>query len=157
LNAIILSNRETRDEFLKATNEAGVMTRPIWRLLNKLEMYKDCRTDDLINAQWLEDRVVNIPSSVRKGTIVMHQALINAGARIGKNCIINTKALIEHDATIGEHCHIATGAIINGGVKVGSGTFFGSNAVCKEYIEIGKNTVIGCGTKIIKNIPPQIP
>jgi len=41
------------------------MTRPIWRLLNKLEMYKDCQTDALENAQWLEDRVVNIPSSVR--------------------------------------------------------------------------------------------
>ena len=65
LNAIILPNRETLDEFLKATNKAGVMTRPIWRLLNKLDMYKDCQTDDLINAQWLESRVVNIPSSVR--------------------------------------------------------------------------------------------
>ena len=64
LNAIILPNSETRNEFLKATNEAGVMTRPIWRLLNKLEMYKDCQTDALENAKWLEDRVVNIPSSV---------------------------------------------------------------------------------------------
>jgi len=65
LNGIILLDKKTRDEFLKETNEAGVMTRPIWRLLNKLEMYKDCQTDALTNAQWLEDRVVNIPSSVR--------------------------------------------------------------------------------------------
>ncbi len=65
LNAIILPDSKTRDEFLEVTNEAGVMTRPIWRLLNKLEMYKDCQTDALTNAQWLEDRVVNIPSSVR--------------------------------------------------------------------------------------------
>ncbi len=64
LNAIILSDHKTRDKFLKVTNEAGVITRPIWRLLNKLEMYKDCQTDELENAQWLEDRVVNIPSSV---------------------------------------------------------------------------------------------
>ena len=95
-------------------------------------------------------------AEIGDGTIIMHQALINAGTKIGKNCIINTKALIEHDAIIGDHCHIATGAIINGGVRVRSGTFFGSNAVCKEYIEIGENVVIGCGTKIIKNIPPQI-
>ena len=88
------------------------------------------------------------------GTIIMHHALVNAGVRIGRNCIINTKALIEHDATIGDHCHISTGAVINGGVKVGSGTFFGSNAVCREYIEFGENTVIGCGTRIIKDIPP---
>lgn len=65
LNAVIMPDRETRDEFLKATNEAGVMTRPAWRLLNQLEMYRDCQTDALTNAQWLEDRVVNIPSSVR--------------------------------------------------------------------------------------------
>jgi dTDP-4-amino-4,6-dideoxygalactose transaminase len=64
LNAIILPDRKMRDEFLKATNEAKVMTRPIWRLLNKLEMYKDCQADALENAQWLEDRAVNIPSSV---------------------------------------------------------------------------------------------
>jgi len=65
LNAVIMPDRKTREEFLKATNEAGVMTRPIWRLLNKLEMYKDCQTDALENAKWLEERVVNIPSSVR--------------------------------------------------------------------------------------------
>ena len=65
LNAIIQPDRKARDEFLKATNKAGVITRPIWRLLNKLEMYKDCRTDALTNAKWLEDRLVNIPSSVR--------------------------------------------------------------------------------------------
>ena len=64
LNAIILSDKKTRDEFLKATNEAGVMTRPVWRLLNKLDMYKTCQTDTLTNAKWLEERVVNIPSSV---------------------------------------------------------------------------------------------
>ena len=65
LNSIILPDRETRDEFLKATNEAKVITRPVWRLLNKLAMYKTCQTDALTNARWLEERVVNIPSSVR--------------------------------------------------------------------------------------------
>lgn len=64
LNAIILQDSKTRDEFLKLTNNANVMTRPIWRLLNKLDMYKTCQTDALTNAKWLEERVVNIPSSV---------------------------------------------------------------------------------------------
>jgi perosamine synthetase len=41
------------------------MTRPIWRLLSSLDMYKNCQTDNLKNSKWLEDRVVNIPSSVR--------------------------------------------------------------------------------------------
>jgi len=96
---------------------------------------------------------VSIHAQIDEGTIVMHQALVNTGVHIGKNCIINTKALVEHDSLIGDHCHIATSAVINGGVTVGSGTFFGSKSVSKEYVKIGKNVVIGCGEKIIKNIP----
>jgi len=64
LNAVILKDRESRDEFLKYTNDNGVMTRSIWRLMNKLDMFKDCECGDLSNAEWLEDRVVNISSSV---------------------------------------------------------------------------------------------
>lgn len=65
LNTIFLKDRNERDEFLKYTNEIGVMTRPIWTLMNKLDMFNNCQTDDMVNSQWLEDRVVNIPSSVR--------------------------------------------------------------------------------------------
>ncbi|MFT6906211.1 MAG: perosamine synthetase [Oleiphilaceae bacterium] len=65
LNAVILENKQTRDAFLKATNDAGIMTRPIWQLMNRLEMFKSCQAGDLTNASWLEERVVNIPSGVR--------------------------------------------------------------------------------------------
>lgn len=64
LNVIILENRQERDKFLLQTNNEKVMTRPIWKLMNKLPMFADCQTDSLKNAEWLEDRVVNIPSSV---------------------------------------------------------------------------------------------
>jgi len=63
LNAILLPNRKERDEFLKFTNDNGVMTRPIWQLMNTLEMFKDAQCGVLSNAEWLEDRVVNMPSS----------------------------------------------------------------------------------------------
>ena len=63
LNALILEDKQAREEFLKEMNEAGVMTRPIWRLMNELPMFRDCQSSDLSNAKWLEDRVVNIPSS----------------------------------------------------------------------------------------------
>jgi perosamine synthetase len=69
LNAIILDSREDRDEFLKLTNDNNVMTRPIWALMSKLPMFKDCQTDGLQNSLWLEDRVVNIPSSVPDGAL----------------------------------------------------------------------------------------
>ncbi len=69
LNAIIFDSRLDRDEFLKITNDNNVMTRPIWTLMSKLPMFKDCQTDGLENSHWLEDRVVNIPSSVPDGAL----------------------------------------------------------------------------------------
>ncbi|MDA9066879.1 LegC family aminotransferase [Flavobacteriales bacterium] len=65
LNAVILKDKSERDNFLEELNSKGVMTRPIWALMNHLEMFKDCPKSDLSNSEWLEDRVVNIPSSVR--------------------------------------------------------------------------------------------
>ena len=64
LNAIVLKNRFERDNFLEFTNSNGIMTRPVWELMNRLEMYKTCQTENIENAEWLSDRVVNIPSSV---------------------------------------------------------------------------------------------
>ena len=64
LNAVICDSRKQRDALLKATNEKGVMTRPIWALMNRLPIYSHCRKGDLVNAEWLEARVVNLPSSV---------------------------------------------------------------------------------------------
>jgi sugar O-acyltransferase (sialic acid O-acetyltransferase NeuD family) len=81
-------------------------------------------------------------AEVHEGTIVMHQAMINAGAKINKNCIINSKALVEHDAFIDDNCHISTNAIINGGVKIGRNSFFGSGAVSKQNISIPENSFI---------------
>lgn len=66
LCAIILENKEERDAFLKFSNENGVMTRPIWRLMNKLPMFENCQCGELSNSLWLEDRVVNITSTVLK-------------------------------------------------------------------------------------------
>ena len=69
LNAIVLASMEERDAFIKATNDAGVMTRPVWTLMSKLPMFKHCRNDGLKNSEWLEARVVNIPSSVPDGAL----------------------------------------------------------------------------------------
>jgi perosamine synthetase len=66
LQALCLENKEERDAFLKFTNDKGVMTRPIWKLMNELEMFRECQSGSLKNARYLSDRVVNIPSSVRR-------------------------------------------------------------------------------------------
>jgi len=65
LQSVCLNDRQARDKFLTETNEAGIMTRPIWTLMNRLSMNYDYITTDLSNAEWLEDRIVNITSSVR--------------------------------------------------------------------------------------------
>ena len=65
LMSVILKDISQRNDFLKFTNENKIMTRPIWKLLNKLVMFKYCQVEDISNAEWLEDRVVNITSSVR--------------------------------------------------------------------------------------------
>jgi aminotransferase in exopolysaccharide biosynthesis len=65
LNAVILKNREQRDLFLTETNDHGVMTRPVWTLMNKLRMFVDCPAENLDNANFIEERLVNLPSSVR--------------------------------------------------------------------------------------------
>ena len=64
LNAIILQDKEERDLFLHETNSKGVTTRPIWTLMNKLNMFQGFQCGELSNAEWLEQRVANIPSSV---------------------------------------------------------------------------------------------
>lgn len=65
LNCIMMNDKNERDQFLKFSNNNGVMTRPAWRLINSLPMYKNCMVDDGRNALDLADRIVNIPSSVR--------------------------------------------------------------------------------------------
>lgn len=65
LNAIILQDREEREEFLEYANSNGVQCRPIWTLMHKMPPYEKYERTELPNSEWLEDRVVNIPSSVR--------------------------------------------------------------------------------------------
>ena len=65
LNAIVLKDRQERDQFLAYATEKGIQTRPVWTLMPDLPMYRHCQCTSLETAQWLEDRLVNIPSSVR--------------------------------------------------------------------------------------------
>src|SRR5690606_2136819 len=65
LMCVELADAAERDNFLKVTNENGVMTRPIWRPMYRLPMYQGCQRDEQKNTEFLEERIVNIPSSVR--------------------------------------------------------------------------------------------
>lgn len=65
LNAVILSDREERDAFLKYTNDRGVMTRPVWQMMHTLPMFAGAQRSNLCKSEWVADRLVNLPSSVR--------------------------------------------------------------------------------------------
>jgi perosamine synthetase len=63
LNTIILENKHQRDFFLNELNSNGIMSRPAWTLMNKLPMFNNAQSDGISNSKWLEDRIVNLPSS----------------------------------------------------------------------------------------------
>ncbi len=65
LNTLMFRNRNERNDFLEYTNANGVQTRPIWTLMHKLDPYKNYQHDDLSVSEYFDDRLVNIPSSVR--------------------------------------------------------------------------------------------
>lgn len=91
-------------------------------------------------------------STIGEGTVVMHQAFVNAGAHIGANCIINTFSNIEHDAQIGDQCHISTGTMVNGDCKIGDRCFIGSQSVLANGIEIGDDIIVGAASFVRKSI-----
>ncbi len=76
-------------------------------------------------------------ASIGKGSVIMHDVVVNAGAKIGVNCIINTKSIIEHGSSVGNHCHISTNSVINGDV-----------IVTKEDIRINDNFFAKAGSVV---------
>ena len=64
LNSFLADNREDRDRLLKYTNMNNIMTRPAWTPMHTLKMFKGNLRTDLSNTEWIESRLVNIPSSV---------------------------------------------------------------------------------------------
>lgn len=65
MNAVILQDKEARDEFLRYTRSQEVSTRALQILAHRRPLFMNCQHDDLHNALWLADRVVTIPSSYR--------------------------------------------------------------------------------------------
>jgi len=65
LNCVKLNDRRERDLFLKESHKNGILNRPVWKLLFKLDMYSSCQKDSQKNSIFLEDRIVNIISSAK--------------------------------------------------------------------------------------------
>lgn len=65
LNTIMVKDRNERDAFLEYANDNGIQARPIWTLMHKLKPYEKYQTMDMTNSEYFEERIINIPSSVR--------------------------------------------------------------------------------------------
>lgn len=64
LNAVICEDLQQQSELIQSTNLKGVTTRPIWKPMHQLKMYSRCPRGKMDNTEWLNERVVNLPSSV---------------------------------------------------------------------------------------------
>jgi perosamine synthetase len=65
LQAILLDEEASaqRDAILEQTNDAGLMTRPVWKLMHHLTPYRDAPRAALPAAESIERRLINLPSS----------------------------------------------------------------------------------------------
>ncbi len=91
-----------------------------------------------------------------KGSIIMHDVIVNAGARVGNNCILNTRALVEHDAVIGDGTHISTSTVVNGNALIGANSFIGSNATVIDGVRLSDNYFFKAGSLIRCNDDGQV-
>lgn len=72
LNVLLLNKKfaNQRDSLLEATNNQGIMTRPVWTLMHELEIYSSCpKMGSLDIAEDIERRLINIPSSANLGKL----------------------------------------------------------------------------------------
>ncbi|HEY3308706.1 MAG TPA: LegC family aminotransferase [Desulfuromonadaceae bacterium] len=69
LNTLLLDEEYAgqRNALLRVSNEAGIMTRPAWTLMQKMTMFTNSPRMDLSVAESLERRLINIPSSAMLG------------------------------------------------------------------------------------------
>jgi sugar O-acyltransferase (sialic acid O-acetyltransferase NeuD family) len=91
-------------------------------------------------------------AEIGDGSVILHQACINADAKIGVNCIVNTFANVEHDVRVGDHSHISTGVMINGGCIIGKSVFVGSQSTIKQGVSITDKVIIGTSSFVNKDI-----
>lgn len=65
LNTIILSESRVsyQQEILEKAHEDGIYLRPIWKMLPKQSHLRQCPKMNLSNAENLENRIINLPSS----------------------------------------------------------------------------------------------
>jgi sugar O-acyltransferase (sialic acid O-acetyltransferase NeuD family) len=102
----------------------------------------------------IHSSVLIAPSvTVGDGTVILHDAIVQANAQIGRHVLINTAASVDHDNIIGDYAHISPHATLCGHVEVGEGTHVGAGAIIIPKIKVGKWSTVGAGAVVIKDVP----
>ena len=98
------------------------------------------------------DRVL----SIGKGSVILHNTVIQRDTFVGNHVIINTSSSIDHDCIIHDFVHISPNVCICGNVSIGEGTHVGAGTTIIQGIKIGKWVNIGAGSVIINDIPDHV-
>jgi len=153
----ILGGDDKIQEYVKEVKNCLIAVGQVKSFNSRMELYYKLKSIGAIFPCIISPRAhVSKYSELGEGTIVMHDALINANAKVGKNCIINTKALLEHDVLVGDFCHISTASVLNGGANIGNCTFIGSNSVTKEGVKVGDRCIVSAGMFIKNNLASDL-
>lgn len=91
-------------------------------------------------------------SSIKSGTVILHNAFVGPGVKLEENVLIGTGAIVEHDSTIEAHTVVLTGAIINGGCLIGKRCMIGSGAIILQNITITDDVRVGAGAVVTSNL-----
>ncbi|WP_105213404.1 acetyltransferase [Pseudoalteromonas sp. T1lg22] len=113
---------------------------------------KGCKIATLIHPAGVVSRY----ATLKPGTVVMANAVINPFASLGEGCIVNTCAVIEHDCGISDFAHISPNASLAGGVVVGTKSWVGLGTSVRQLIKIGDNTVVGAGSVVVRDLPSNV-
>ena len=88
------------------------------------------------------DAAVSSYATIKEGTVVFYNAVIEADAKIGTGCIITANTTVNHDAIIEDYCLIYSNSVIRPNALVGSMSRIGSNCT------VAFNTKIKAGSDI---------
>jgi sugar O-acyltransferase (sialic acid O-acetyltransferase NeuD family) len=91
-------------------------------------------------------------ATIKEGTLIGKNVIINADTKVGVCAILNTGCIIEHDCIVGDFSHIAPASVLSGNVAIGKETHIGANTVIRQGIKIGSRSIIGIGSVVVENI-----
>ena len=97
--------------------------------------------------------VISPSCTVRNGTAVFANAVLQSHVDIGHGCIINTSSSVDHDSRLSSGVHICPGSHLAGNVTVGPFSFIGIGATVIQNVTIGSNVTVGASAAVLSDLP----